>query len=197
MTCSGSITPIVNDKAAIRTQVSRLPKALQCAPYFLNGKLLGPSLDEVSKKGYIHFCFLEIVPSHTGTQLPVQKCSAEHEDAIWKVLLGLDSGVWPSSRWQCLRVPAACGVQRAWGRCRARTGSPLGLARLGGTTESRRWAGWARHTTHTGRMGHRTALRRSRAMGLEERGHTRRAEGMGNMGRVSLERCPPLCPPSE
>lgn len=107
-------------------------------------------------KGTQHYS-LELFQNHTNTQLPVQKGSTEHNDVFWKALLSLDSGrqghssgVWLSTRWQLLRVPSCLWSTECLGqvglRWLWRTGSPLRLAQLGGTTESRIWAGWGGST---------------------------------------------------
>lgn len=153
----------------------------------------------------IHFCSVESLQSHTDTQLPVQKCSAEHEDAFWKALLGLasgrqghSSGVWPSSRWQLLRVPAACWSTESLGLvglgCLGRTGPPPGLAHLGGTMESGRWAGWARHTTDGGPTDNHTAPQRSRAMGPGQRGVHPESRGHGEHGKGLFREAPSFVP---
>lgn len=149
------------------------------------------------RKG-IQFYLAEILQRHADTQCPVWKCSAEHEDAFWKALLGLDSGreghnsgVWPSSRWRLLRVPRCLRSPETLGqvglKCLGRTGSPLGLVHLGGTrVQEVGRVGWAQEREREA-LWTTTPLRRGAVRGS---GYVLRAGSMENMGRVSLERCP-------
>lgn len=145
------ITPIVNDKADARTQVSGLPNHSSVLCILMESSW-APRWMKFQRKN-IQFYSVESLQSHTDTQLHEQKGSAEQEDALWKALLGLDSGrqghssgVWLSTRWQFLTVPSCLWSTESLGqvglRWLGRTGSPLKLAHLGGTTESRSWAGW-------------------------------------------------------
>lgn len=141
-----------------------------------------PAWMKFQRKG-TQFYSVETLQNHTDSQLPGQKGSNEHEDTLWKALLSLDSGVWPSTKWQLLRVPSCLWSTESLGqvglRWLRRTESPLSLAHLG-------WVGWE----HRGEALWTTkALCRGAEPWVWGRGKsTMKGSSTENMGTVSLER---------